>query len=343
MLQRFGLWPVVVVLVLAFALTAWTANEKLKPPPVVAVCEPAPAPAADAPAAPVASGSVSAEEAFKRLPWKPGADVQKTASGLQYVVLAHGDPKGAHPKATDTVAVLYDGRLAANGKPFDSTQGDETASFAVNKVIPGWTEGLQLMVPGDQVMFFIPSNLAYGDAGAGGVIPPKADLVFLVTLKKIVVAQTAYEACWKKALPWKKAGGHKLAKGIQYFSVAEGPKSEPLAAPTDIVSVFIDARLEDGKSLGSNFGGRAFTGPVNEVGPGLDEVLPKMRQGDHWFIQLPNEVATAGAPPGPNTPAGPVILEVLLDKVIHIPASPTAPAPGGPPPAQSTTPAGAPH
>jgi FKBP-type peptidyl-prolyl cis-trans isomerase FklB len=108
--------------------------------------------------------------------------VKKTKSGLQYKVLTKG--KGPKPKATDTVTVNYRGTLI-DGKEFDSSYSrGEPATFAVNAVIPGWTEVLQLMPEGSKWEVVIPSDLAYGPGGAGGDIGPNSTLVFEVELLK---------------------------------------------------------------------------------------------------------------------------------------------------------------
>ncbi len=110
--------------------------------------------------------------------------MKKTKSGLAYKTLKKGKGK-EHPKASSTVTVHYTGKLL-NGKVFDSSvERGSPATFALNQVIKGWTEGLQLMVVGDKFSFLIPSNLAYGERGAGGVIPPNADLIFEVELLDI--------------------------------------------------------------------------------------------------------------------------------------------------------------
>jgi FKBP-type peptidyl-prolyl cis-trans isomerase len=108
---------------------------------------------------------------------------KSTRSGLRYQVIKEGT--GAKPSATSNVKVHYTGMLL-DGKVFDSSvQRGQPIDFGLNQVIPGWTEGVQLMTEGSKYKFYIPSNLAYGAAGAGGVIPPNADLIFEVELIKI--------------------------------------------------------------------------------------------------------------------------------------------------------------
>lgn len=105
-------------------------------------------------------------------------------SGLQYEVLKEGN--GKKPKATDQVKCHYEGTLI-NGQVFDSSyKRNEPAVFPLNQVIPGWTEGLQLMQEGAKYRFYIPYILAYGESGAGGSIPPFATLIFDVELLEVM-------------------------------------------------------------------------------------------------------------------------------------------------------------
>ena len=109
--------------------------------------------------------------------------VVTTASGLQYKILTEG--KGDSPKATDTVKTHYKGTLI-DGTEFDSSYSrGQPVTFPLGNVIPGWTEGLQLIKTGGKAKLFIPSNLAYGERGAGAKIGPNETLVFEVELISI--------------------------------------------------------------------------------------------------------------------------------------------------------------
>ena len=123
----------------------------------------------------IAEGKVFLEANGKR------DGVTTTKSGLQYEVLTPGKGERS-PKATDTVVCHYEGRLVS-GKVFDSSyERNQPAEFGLNQVIPGWTEGLQLMSEGAKFRFYIPYLLGYGEQGAGPSIPPYSTLVFDVEL-----------------------------------------------------------------------------------------------------------------------------------------------------------------
>lgn len=114
--------------------------------------------------------------------------VKTTASGLQYKVITEGS--GSSPSATDTVMVNYEGKLI-DGTVFDSSyERGEPIEFPLNQVIPGWTEGLQLMKPGAKYEFYIPSDLAYGETGNPN-IEPNSVLIFTVELLNDADAKAA--------------------------------------------------------------------------------------------------------------------------------------------------------
>ncbi|MDR3192981.1 MAG: FKBP-type peptidyl-prolyl cis-trans isomerase [Treponema sp.] len=126
--------------------------------------------------------------------------VETTASGLQYEVLEAGEGKKPGPRAL--VQVNYEGRLT-DGTIFDSTwERGEPAEIPLNRVIPGWAEGIQLMGVGDFYVFFIPSALAYGEEGAGELIPPNSLLIFRVELIEILdEGEEKVEEPWEPK-PW---------------------------------------------------------------------------------------------------------------------------------------------
>ncbi len=132
--------------------------------PAAALSTPAPA----LPATPDSSGRVT------------------TASGLQYQVLASGPAGGRSPTYFDSVMVHYRGTLT-DGTVFDSSiDRGMPATFGVGEVIPGWTEALRLMKPGDKWMLYIPARLAYGNRAVGSKIQPNSDLIFQVELIQIL-------------------------------------------------------------------------------------------------------------------------------------------------------------
>lgn len=111
--------------------------------------------------------------------------VKTTASGLQYKVITEGDKDGQHPKASSKVTVNYEGRHLS-GEVFDSSyERNKPIEFRLNRVIKGWTEGLQLMTPGAKYQLYIPPELGYGHRGAGAAIGPDETLIFDVELLEI--------------------------------------------------------------------------------------------------------------------------------------------------------------
>jgi hypothetical protein len=123
-------------------------------------------------------GLIKGEVFLKQNAKKEG--VKTLPSGLQIKVIKEGE--GRQPKATDKVVVHYRGRLI-DGTEFDSSyKRGQPAEFAVNGVIKGWTEGLQLLKEGGKAELYVPANLAYGSRGAGGLIGPEEALVFEVEL-----------------------------------------------------------------------------------------------------------------------------------------------------------------
>lgn len=144
-------------------------------------------PKAEPPAPPAASVPMTVLEAGRAFMAENAkkVGVKTTASGIQYEVLREGEAGGPHPRATDEVTVHYRGTLI-DGREFDSShKRGQPATFGLDQVIPGWTEGLQLMTPGARYRFVIPSELAYGPSQRGPLIKPNSTLVFEVELISI--------------------------------------------------------------------------------------------------------------------------------------------------------------
>ena len=115
---------------------------------------------------------------------RPG--VTTLPSGMQYEIIIPGEPNGVKPTAVDTVVVHYAGKLINAVEDFDSSiKNGQPATFSLGRVIKGWTDILQMMTKGAKWKVFIPSELAYGDRGFGGAIPPGATLIFEINLLEI--------------------------------------------------------------------------------------------------------------------------------------------------------------
>lgn len=278
--------------------------------------------------------AIDKDDPWKTLyPWNHSwKEVQKLPSGVEYVVIRKGDGTGGFPSPADRVEVHYDGRFAKTGEKFDSSYGSDTITFGLDGVIPGWTEGLQKMQPGDEFMFWIPWKMAYGEEGRGP-IGPKADLMFRVELFNIIAAVVADTAAWAKVTPWPPDSPDIVRKssGLEYLIVESGPESGSLAGDRDFVYVHMEGRLEDGSPVGSTYEDQApLRFPVADLTPGWSEMIKLMRPGDHWMVRMPAHLMYADEGDGRIPPGATVIYEVRLADVIVIdppPDDPVAPQP----------------
>lgn len=269
-------------------------------PAVPASNPPAPAPA------PAAPDDVKA----------PPADALKTASGLCSKVLQAGTGS-KKPAATDTVTVHYSG-WTTDGKLFDSsvTRG-QPASFPLNGVIKGWTEGLQLMVEGEKRRFWIPADLAYGEPQPGSG-RPGGMLVFDVELISIQ-APAAPPAPQAVAPPpptpedvgAPPADGEKSTTGLVSRVLAKGTGTTHPKV-TDQVTIHYSGWTIDGKLFDSSVQrGKPATFPLNKVIIGLIEGLQLMVEGEKRRLWIPTNLAYGASPTG-GRPAGMLVFDVEL-------------------------------
>ncbi|NMB76910.1 MAG: peptidylprolyl isomerase [Myxococcales bacterium] len=228
------------------------------------------------------------------------ADAQKTSSGLASKVLQAGQGT-VHPKAEDAVKVHYTG-WTTDGKMFDSSVvREKPATFPLNRVIPGWTEGVQLMVTGEKRRFWIPEELAY--KGRRG---PQGMLVFDVELIDILAAPPVPPDV---QAPPKDA--KKTPSGLSWKILKKGSGTAH-PGPTSKVTVHYSGWTTDGKMFDSSVTrGEPITFPLDGVIPGWTEGVQLMVEGDKARLWIPEELAYKGRP----GPQGMLVFDVELLKI----------------------------
>jgi FKBP-type peptidyl-prolyl cis-trans isomerase len=237
------------------------------------------------------------------------ADAAKTASGLASKVLQPGTGT-EHPSPTDKVKVHYTG-WTSDGKMFDSSVlRGQPITFALNAVIPGWTEGLQLMVAGEKRRLWIPAALAYGANPRPGA--PAGDLVFDVELLDIVhMPKPPPVPTDVKAPP---ASAKKTASGLAYRVLTPGTgTAHPTAAST--VVVHYSGWTTDGKMFDSSVvRGEPIHFRLDNVIKGWTEGVQLMTKGEKARFWIPANLAYGDPPTQPGAPAGTLVFDIeLLD------------------------------
>ena len=234
--------------------------------------------------------------------------VTVTDSGLQYMVLEEGPEDGYSPDSTDLVVVHYVGTLK-DGKEFDSSRArGAAAQFPLNRVIPGWTEGVQLMSEGDLFRFFVPPALGYGENGTpDGDIGPNEVLIFDVELIKVQSAERNLETANQfLAENLKKDGIQSTDSGLQYQIITESDQGGKSPEAADTVEVHYQGTLLNGTEFDSSYArGETIEFPLNRVIPGWTEGVQLMSEGDKYRFFIPpalayGEMGTPGGPIGPN-------------------------------------------
>jgi len=232
------------------------------------------------------------------------AKAEKTKSGLASTVLTKGTGK-VRPKAEDKVTVHYTG-WTTDGKMFDSsvTRG-EPATFPLNRVIPGWTEGVQLMVEGEKRRFWIPEELAYkGRPGPQGTLVFDVELITIVQAPEQPVTPPDVAAAPKDA--------KKTASGLAYKTLKPGTgKVHPKAE--SFVEVHYSGWTTDGKMFDSSVTrGEPAEFPLNGVIAGWTEGVQLMTEGQKVRFWIPEELAYKGKP---GRPQGMLVFDVELLKI----------------------------
>ena len=239
------------------------------------------------------------------------ADATVSASGLASKVLQAGSGTDK-PAPEDKVKVHYTG-WTTDGKMFDSSVvRGQPSEFPLNRVIKGWTEGLQLMVAGEKRRFWIPGNLAYGDTpkrpGA-----PAGTLVFDVELISITSAPKPIPAPGNVAAA--PADAEKTSSGLAFQVLTKGSGSKKPAA-TDKVQVHYTGWTTAGKMFDSSvLRGQPATFPLNRVIKGWTEGVQLMVEGEKTRFWIPAELAY-GTNPRPGAPSGMLVFDVELLKIL---------------------------
>lgn len=248
-----------------------------------------------APAAPL---QVTAQEGQPPIPVCEGETI-KLESGVEYCVLKAGDPAGKRPGPSDLVKVDYTGWLT-NGTSFDSSrtaQGPRRparpAEFGVGQVIPGWTEALSLMVPGDHWLVTIPAALGYAEKGSPPNIGPNEDLIFEVELLDVVARGV-------EVLPWKDdaEGVVTLDSGVRYrvVNAGEGPTAEQTVVFSKFAIATPELKVFESSAYHSQARFGLPIGPEFQPLPFMKELAPVLKQGAYVQVAVPRvKGATAGA------------------------------------------------
>jgi FKBP-type peptidyl-prolyl cis-trans isomerase len=248
------------------------------------------------------------------------ATAQKTKSGLASVVLQKGTGT-EHPRAHDKVKVHYTG-WTKDGTMFDSSIPRSTpTTFALNQVVKGWTEGLQLMVAGEKRRFWIPGALGYGDGPADGG-KPTGQLTFDIEL--IEVTKMPDPPTVPTDLAKAPASAKKTASGLRYRVLKAGTGTVHPAA-TDRVKVHYSGWSKDGTMFDSSVTrGEPASFMLSQVIKGWTEGVQLMVEGEKTRFWIPAELAYGEKPAREGAPSGELVFDVELLSIVQKPKAPPA-------------------
>ena len=278
------------------------------------------APSAEELAKTAAENAVASEKFLEENAKKEGVKVAE--NGLQYLVLEEGDKSRAAPEEGELVDVRFVASTM-DGVEFDSSlaRGIDVARFKLDPTMDnaGWLEGLTLMQPGDRFRFFIPPELAYGEAGAPPRIGPNEVVIFEIGLVRVVSPERNLAAAETFLTENGAKDGVKTTdSGLQYEVISEGDGNGASPTAADVVRVHYKGTLVDGTEFDSSIArGEPAEFPLGRVIAGWTEGLQLMKAGDKYRFFVPpglgyGEAGTPGGPIGPNEA---LIFEVELLEV----------------------------
>jgi peptidylprolyl isomerase len=234
----------------------------------------------------------------------PPADAERTASGLASKVLRPGNGD-RRPGPRDGVRVHYTGWRAEDGEMFDTSVGGPPATFPVNRVIAGWTEGLQLMVEGEKRRFWIPANLAYEGNPRG----PQGMLVFDVELLEVLAVPPA-----PRDVSAPPRNAQRSESGLAWVVLEPGEGTRRPTATDSVEVHYTGWRAEDGEMFDSSISrGEPARFGVSHVIPGWTEALQQMVEGEKRRIWIPGNLAYDGRL---NRPQGMLVFDVELLRIL---------------------------
>ncbi|MBM3984997.1 MAG: hypothetical protein FJ296_04800 [Planctomycetes bacterium] len=268
--------------------------------------------AQDAPAARAAAPQLAPPTPLPGDPLPEGSTWSTTASGLRWALRAKGDETKARPGRTDTVSVFYAGYLEDGSKFDERTRAQGPISFALNQVIPGWTEGLQLMHPGTRIKLHIPWQAAYGEAGSPPKIPGRSNLIFDVELVSVTPDPTP---------PFALPGDEELRAtptGLKYQVIKEGLPDGRKPVASDTVTVQYAGWLLDGTLFdGSYSRKKPASFGLSRVIKGWTEGVQLMQEGAIYKFVIPASLAYGekGAGGGLIPPNATLVFQIELLKI----------------------------